>query len=1194
MAAFGCTAILSAVGGVAPAQEVFSPNFGALEQPTGDRSYRPAAEVSGSGVVLATGNKIEVETDFSARGEMPLFLRRTYNHQWSASGLFGKHWISNLDYSLAASTSGSQVILWAQRPDGRRIKFVPSGEANRWNEDKATPVAYVLKGADNAYTLYNEERGSERYDSTGYVLQVKDEHGAAWAFTYNGLYLQRVTHTSGRYIQLTWNGSQLVQVLDPAGNAYVYSYTANAFGAGRNRLASVTLPGAPSTTVTYHYENSAFPGGLTGKSYNGSRYSTFAYDSNGRVASTELVGGVQRYTYEYSGGNTAPVTPPPLPPAPGGVEEGGGGGGWCEYQSGSRICFQPQFAMVGASGVAGLMGLSAISSVGAAAAAASSSTPFLTTETNPRGKRTTYQFEDDRLVSVSRAGSSSTPSAFRELQYDSNGYENLVSDFTDGLTDLDYDGHGHLVSRVDAAGTPLARTTLYVWDESSNRVVQSRIVGISETTLTYAPDGRVARIDVKNISGKGVPNFVQTTRFSYTKHANGLLASTAVDGPLQGSADTITSTFSTNGDLLSVRNELGHVTTYSNHNALGLAASVIDPNGAQIDYTYDGRGRVTAIKPIVNGAAQTTTLSYDGFGRLAVQQTPDGVARTNVYDSAWRPVEVYEREPAGTYARKLVTYDAMSLPIKTEVYRTTFPYNTQVIGNVEGVASNGAGGYNVNGWACSTGQDGSIDVHPYAGGGWPTGTGFGAFRADRPSEPAVASACGAQGAAYRFSIPLSDSVRDLHGGKAIYVHGISPAQKDNLLIAGSGVHLIPRLLPAVAPSGLSAPSIAVSSSYVVTWSAAPRATTYKLEESANGGGWTTVQDAAATSATISGKGGGTYSYRVAACNEVGCGPVSGPVTVLRVVAPSSAPTPSGPAVNDMGAYTVSVSAVSGLGSIYYVIDESANGGASWIQAHNGSAQSVYLSGRNTTIDYQYRARACNQAGCGPTSGVIVVQRAIYGAQFVWQGAFGLTLPGQVQNVTVQMRNTGNTTWTDAGGYRLGSQNPTDNLTWGVSRVGVPGSVAPGEIATFNFNVQAPSTLGYHNFQWRMVRDGYAWFGDQSPNSVKDVVTASISSSPASCGLYIGESTCRVTVQWTTTRGDGQVWVSNLDNTGMQLFVPSRSGSQSASWITTNGVRFHVMAAGVSLASVDVRAYQTNQYPPNPDPPPCPTQHCQEQ
>jgi len=76
---------------------------------------------------------------------------------------------------------------------------------------------------------------------------------------------------------MTWSGSQLVSVRDPAGKTYSYTYLTNRFGTGKHLLASTVLPGAPVTTVAYHYEDVTYTGALTGKSFNGVRYSTFAY-----------------------------------------------------------------------------------------------------------------------------------------------------------------------------------------------------------------------------------------------------------------------------------------------------------------------------------------------------------------------------------------------------------------------------------------------------------------------------------------------------------------------------------------------------------------------------------------------------------------------------------------------------------------------------------------------------------------------------------------------------------------------------------------------------------------------------------------------------------------------------------------------------------------------------------------------------
>ncbi len=106
--------------------------------------------------------------------------------------------------------------------------------------------------------------------------------------------------------------------------------------------------------------------------------------------------------------------------------------------------------------------------------------------------------------------------------------------------------------------------------------------------------------------------------------------------------------------------------------------------------------------------------------------------------------------------------------------------------------------------------------------------------------------------------------------------------------------------------------------------------------------------------------------------------------------------------------------------------------------------------------------------------------------FVSQSVPTSMVTGQTYNVSVTIQNTGSNTWTTAGYYNLGSQNPQDNYTWGKARVALPGSVAPGASATFNFTVTAPATSGNYNFQWKMVQDTVEWFGALSSNVVVSV------------------------------------------------------------------------------------------------------------
>src|SRR6185436_13562824 len=108
--------------------------------------------------------------------------------------------------------------------------------------------------------------------------------------------------------------------------------------------------------------------------------------------------------------------------------------------------------------------------------------------------------------------------------------------------------------------------------------------------------------------------------------------------------------------------------------------------------------------------------------------------------------------------------------------------------------------------------------------------------------------------------------------------------------------------------------------------------------------------------------------------------------------------------------------------------------------------------------------------------------------------------GETVAVSVTMRNTGTTTWTEATSYRLSSRGPRDNTTWGINRAYLaPGaSVAPGETVTFDFFITAPSVAGDYTFSWSMVQDGVDWFGEVSP-VVTITVTAPVGPVPGGSG-----------------------------------------------------------------------------------------------
>ena len=100
------------------------------------------------------------------------------------------------------------------------------------------------------------------------------------------------------------------------------------------------------------------------------------------------------------------------------------------------------------------------------------------------------------------------------------------------------------------------------------------------------------------------------------------------------------------------------------------------------------------------------------------------------------------------------------------------------------------------------------------------------------------------------------------------------------------------------------------------------------------------------------------------------------------------------------------------------------------------------------------------------------------AQFVSQSVPGSMTASQSTAVSVTMKNAGSLSWSP-GTYYLRSQNPQDNSNWGLNRVELASSVAPGQNVTFNFNVSYPVS-GTVNFRWQMAQ-GTTNFGDLTPN-----------------------------------------------------------------------------------------------------------------
>lgn len=264
--------------------------------------------------------------------------------------------------------------------------------------------------------------------------------------------------------------------------------------------------------------------------------------------------------------------------------------------------------------------------------------------------------------------------------------------------------------------------------------------------------------------------------------------------------------------------------------------------------------------------------------------------------------------------------------------------------------------------------------------------------------------------------------------------------------------------PAAAPT-LTAPAANTTGSYAVNWTAVTDATRYQLQERLAGGSYATIHNASGRSKAVSGKATGTYQYRVRACNDVGCGSYSAAKSTKVTRAPTAKPTVSAPASSTSGNYTVSWTAVSGAAA--YQLQERKKGG-SWARIHNGSSRSEVVSGK-AYATWEYRARGCNDGGCGGYSavksvvvapppppvptGLRAVQTSAWMCQVTWNASSGATRYELKGRLGIAYQGTSNFFVWDAqceSPYQVRACNAHNCSNWSGPAVAPPWTGGPGQ------------------------------------------------------------------------------------------------------------------------------------------------------
>jgi RHS repeat-associated protein len=246
-----------------------------------------------------------------------------------------------------------------------------------------------------------------------------------------------------------------------------------------------------------------------------------------------------------------------------------------------------------------------------------------------------------------------------------------------------------------------------------------------------------------------------------------------------------------------------------------------------------------------------------------------------------------------------------------------------------------------------------------------------------------------------------------------------------------------------------------------------------------------------------------------------------------------------------------------------------------------------------THSFQWKMDRFGTAQFGQMTPNVNVGIGLDDAALVSQNVPAVMQPGLTYPVTVTMRNTGGALWTTAAGYKLRSQNPTGNSTWGLNEVALPASVGANDTAVFSFNVTAPSTPGTYNFQWRMAH-GATLFGAQSSNVqvINGMDAASFVSQSVTSAMLPGQTyPVTVTMKNTgaTTWSPGEISlgaVNPVDNTtwglsrvalpaavapganatfSFDVTAPSSPGNHNFQWRMVQGASGFFSAAAPNVA-----------------------------
>jgi RHS repeat-associated protein len=478
----------------------------------------------------------------------------------------------------AAATSAIEYDLI--RDNGQVLRFTTQ---NGLSPQPGVSVRLAITGS--GFTVTDDEDTVETYNASGVLQSVTTRAGVVQSLTYNSNgQLSGVTDSFGNALSITYNGYGVIPQITVNGAGSVqYGYVGYE---GGFRLSTIT--NLDGTTTGYTYGNSAFPDALTALiDESGSTFSTWGYDSQERGTATAEAGGANAVSLVYNSNGSTTVT---------------------DALGAVRTFTYSRVGDVNA--VTSISG-SQCPSCQEPAATSYDAYGWLASRADYNGNVTCYANDPVRgleLVRVEGFAPGNTCPA------------NLAIYTPTG---------GTLQRKITTAWSP-------TWREPALITEPNRTIG-----YTFYPNGS---IETKTITDTTVtPNGTRTWQYTYNGYGQPL----TITGPRTDLKQVTTLAYYTCttggecGQIETITDALGHVTTFNTYNAYGQPLTITNQNGVVSTLTYDARLRLTSVSVATGpSTAETTGYQYYATGLLNIVTLPDGTAITYGYDAAHRLTDI--------------------------------------------------------------------------------------------------------------------------------------------------------------------------------------------------------------------------------------------------------------------------------------------------------------------------------------------------------------------------------------------------------------------------------------------------------------------------------------------------------------------------------------------------------------------------